>query len=247
MIVDRLIEIALEKADNRKVADICLGLGYTGVVLEDGSAGLAYTFRNELGNCCGAMPDAGNLIGKSSAELIPWVREKNLLKAAVGLSVINAVLNRASDPWEDGNVVNAIQIKPSETFGMVGKFSPILRQVKNMTKQLFVFERQIEEGSGVYPADTIPLHLPHCDVVVITATSILNHSIDDILTSCTNAREVCIVGPSTPHCPQVFQDTPVTLLAGSIVIDAKRILPILSQGGGTKEMRPALRHVLQRI
>jgi len=53
MIVDELIEYASGMVQGRKIADVRAGLGYTAVMLEDGACGLAYTFRNELGSCCG--------------------------------------------------------------------------------------------------------------------------------------------------------------------------------------------------
>lgn len=96
-------------------------------------------------------------------------------------------------------------------------------------------------------AEQIPHLLPGCDVVVITATSIIDHTIDEVVSHCKNAREVCIVGPSTPLCLEVFKKYPVTLLAGSVVKDPDRILKIVSQGGGAMAMKPAIEHVLVRI
>ena len=88
MIVDELIEYALERVENKKVRDIRAGLGYTCVMLDDGNSGLAYTFRNMLGNCCGIINDAGSLIGRSGAELIGWLNSGDLLKSAMGLATI---------------------------------------------------------------------------------------------------------------------------------------------------------------
>lgn len=62
------------------------GLSYICVLLDDNSCGLAYTFRNELGCFCGIFDEAGSLIGRKCAELIPWAKSKNRLMAAVGLA-----------------------------------------------------------------------------------------------------------------------------------------------------------------
>ncbi len=244
MIADSLIEFALENAGANRIRDIRIGLGYTCAALDNGSCGLAYTFRNDLGQNCGVLTEAGKLVGLPCTELIPWMKQKNLAKAAVGLSVINAVITALPSNWQTGNVMDVIEIGPDETFGMVGDFMPILHVVKPKTKNLYVFERGIDLDDGVYPSETIPQYLPKCDVVVITATSILNQTIDDILPFCKNARQVSIVGPSTPLVPELFKSCNVTLLAGSVVTSAEQILQIISQGGGTMQMRPALRHVL---
>ncbi|MFA6941371.1 MAG: DUF364 domain-containing protein [Clostridiaceae bacterium] len=247
MIIDELIDRSLAMVQSRKVKDVRAGLGYTCVMLEDGACGLAYTFRNELGNCCGILNAAGSLIGMDAAEIIPWVKENNRLRAAIGLAAINAVINNSRQDWDTGNVLKAFTLNESDTFGMVGEFKPILSKVRTMTKNIYVFELNAAKGSGLYSEDEIPLYLPKCDVVVITATSIINHTIDEVVSHCKNAKEVCLVGPSTPLCSEVFSQHNITMLAGSVVKKPERILEIVSQGGGTMSMKSAAEQVLVRV
>jgi len=75
--------------------------------------------------------------------------------------------------------------------------------------------------------------MPKMDVVIVTSTSLLNHTLDGILDCCGGAREVALVGPSTPLAPEVFMGTPVTVLAGMVVRDTERAMKIVSQGCGT--------------
>lgn len=247
MVVDELIEIARSGAQGRKLKDIRAGLGYTCVMLEDGSCGLAYTFRNQLGCRCGIINDAGKLIGRGVDETVLWARDGNLLKSAIGIASINAVINRAQEDWEIGNVTSAIEIGPDDALGMVGEFRPILNKVKDKTRANYVFELGAAEGSGLYPSESIPQYLPKCSVIVLTATSIINHTFDQIIPYCSNAREVCIVGPSTTLCPEVFRRYPITMLAGSVVREPEQVLQIVSQGGGTMSMKPAVKQVLVQV
>jgi hypothetical protein len=46
--------------------DIRIGLGYTAVLLENGSCGLAYTLHEKEHESCGVMPDAGKLAGRKA-------------------------------------------------------------------------------------------------------------------------------------------------------------------------------------
>lgn len=246
MLIDELIDLALAKGGNEHVLDVRAGLGYTCVRLEQG-CGLAYTFRHELGGCCSVLGEAGSLISREAADLIPWIKSQNRLKAAIGLATINAVLNDAGADWDKGNVFKAFSLTENDTFGMVGDFVPLLKQIKKMTNNIYVFEQEVEEGSGLYSSEDIPLYLPRCDVVVITATSLINHTLEDILPHCQNAREVCLVGASTPLSPEIFEKYNVSLLAGSVVTDPDLALQIVSQGGGTGALKPAMDHVLQRI
>jgi uncharacterized protein (DUF4213/DUF364 family) len=246
MLMDELIEKALDGADGRQVRDVRAGLGYTCVMLDDGSCGLAYTFRNKLGGCCGTLSEAGGLIGKDAKEIIPWLKSLNLLKAAIGTAAAYAVYNKAQPDWDTGNGVSVLDIGPADTFGMVGHFRPILAEIQNRTDNVYVFEQDVPTGSPLYPDKTAAEHLPKCDVVVITATSIVNQTFDELIRFCQKARQICLVGPSTPLCPEAFAGCGVTLLAGTVVTDAERILQIVSQGGGTMSMKPAVRQVLVR-
>ncbi len=247
MIIEELIQRALLNIGQKTVIDVRAGLGYTGVLLEDGACGMAYTFRNELGECCGTLSEAGRLIGKKGSELISWAESPNRLKAAIGLAAVNAVLNTPETDWDTGNAIAALDIRPDTTFGMVGNFKPILAEVRKKTSSIYVFELEADEDSGLYSSDAIPQHLPKCDVVVITATSLINNTLDGVLSHCRQARQVCMVGPSTPLCPEVFRRYNVRLLAGSVVTDPNQLLEIISQGGGTMSMKPAIRQVLVRV
>lgn len=247
MITANLMKNAADVSRNRKIKDIRVGLGYICTMLESGECGLAYSFRNELGHCCSVLAQAGDLIGKQCEEIIPWLVEKDLLKAAVGLSVINALLNDRSRETETGNIVKAIEIRKGETFGMVGDFKPILSFVRKQTENIYVFERIPQEKDGLYSDKDIPRHLPDCNVVLITGTSIINNTIDDVLSFCSKAREVFIVGPSTPLHPESFMGHNVSILAGTVVTDPEKMLRIISQGGGTMQMKPASKHVLVNV
>lgn len=247
MIMNELVDHALSRVCDRKIVDVRAGLSYTCVMLDDDACGLAYTFRNELGCFCGVINEAGSIIGRNASEIIPWLKSKNLLMASIGLATINAVLNNSQSHWEPGNVTTALEITPMDTFGMVGYFGPILNVVRKNTEHMYVFEQNTNKEAGLYSEADIPMYLPKCDVVVVTATSIINHTIDGVLSQCTGARQVCLVGPSTPLCPEVFKNYNVTLLAGDIVTDPEQTLQIVSQGGGTMAMGRAMKHVLIKL
>ena len=247
MIYDALIERALSLAEQHTVTDIRIGLRYTAVLLDNGSCGLAFTFQGGSACGCHLMSEAGRMTGKPVSELIPLLAEKNLLRASVGLAAVNAVLNEPDIARDNGNVIEALQVGSDETFGMVGEFKPIVAAMKKVTDRIYVFEQNLSKGPNLYPEEAIPDYLPKCDVVVVTATSIINHTIDGVLSHCKNARQVAIVGPSTPLYAGAFKDTPVTLLAGSVPRDIEQLLKIISQAGGTMHMKPAIDQVMVRV
>jgi uncharacterized protein (DUF4213/DUF364 family) len=74
----------------------------------------------------------------------------------------------------------------------------------------------------------------------------LNRTLDDLLVFCRNAREVAILGPSTPLLPQVFAGRGVTLLSGVQVVDGERVLRLVSAGGGTRQLGSSVRKLTVR-
>ena len=70
---------------------------------------------------------------------------------------------------------------------------------------------------------------------------------DDLIDLCENAREIAVLGPSTPFIPEIFTRRGVTMLSGLKVVDAVKILQIVSEGGGTRQFGPAVRKLSLRL
>ncbi|MEA4922011.1 MAG: DUF364 domain-containing protein [Eubacteriaceae bacterium] len=248
MIIKELIAQAMDekyRAETSRIKKAVAGLGYTAVQLEDGRCGMAYTFRGRLGMGCSVFSEAGTLSGRKAEELMAWTGSTDLLRSAYGLATVNAVLNGDGADTHDGNVMDAFDAEKTDVVGMVGDFMPIRRALDGRVKEIKIFEQA--EGSGYLKPDRIPDELIGCSIIVVTATAIINNTIDGILEHCGDAKEVCITGPSTPLSKEVFDRHNVTMLAGTVVTDPEKLLTIVSQGGGTMNMKPATKHVLVRM
>ena len=117
------------------------------------------------------------------------------------------------------------------------------RNCKEKAGELLIFEQIDRPRGDLLPASRIGDLLPDCQVALITATSIINGTIDDLLTAAKNCREVVILGASTPLLPEIFQDTPVTCLSGVAVNDPEAVLKVVSCGGGMRSFKPHARKV----
>jgi len=85
---------------------------------------------------------------------------------------------------------------------------------------------------GVYAEDQAAALLPSCTVAIITATTLLNNTLPELLEACRNCRAVAIVGATTPLAPEVFKQQNVTLLSGIVVTNSPGMLRQVSEGGG---------------
>ena len=248
MVLDSLIDSVSKKAALRIVEDVRIGLGYTAVLLDNGSCGLAYTFRNQLGGCCCVLKDAGHMKGMKCDDVIRWAKDANLAKSAVGLATINALLQEDIEDYRCDNIFDNLQVKPEDALGVVGDFGPFLRDIRKQVKDMYVFEKKVQEVQGyLYPEESMDTYLPNCDIVIITSTSIINKTFDNIIKKCQNAREIIMLGPSTPLAPAVFRKYKVTLLAGIIVCEAEKVLDVVSQGGGTRSLGNSVKQMYINI
>jgi uncharacterized protein (DUF4213/DUF364 family) len=245
VLLDEVCDFLLPVASARSIAEVRLGLGYTAVQLDDGRCGLAYTFRDELHEGCGVISAAGTLAGRPAADLAQWAKSTDLLDSAVGLATLNALIG-APVAATDADLLAELRVTSTDVVGMVGYFGPFIGPLRSRVKALHVFERRPAGDSGVLPESAAVEILPQCGVVILTATTLLNRTLDDLLACCRSAREVAIVGPSTPLLPAVFASGGVTLLSGVQVVDGQRVLRVISEGGGTRQFGSAVRKLIVR-
>lgn len=240
---------------NPRPADVRVGVFYTGVKLNTGHAGIAYTPVHDLPEaiCCpkshAKMPQAGKLLNQDIETLINYsLEEKSPLKAAIGVAALNALsailLAEENCPYKVsglGNALDMIEINRDDTVGMVGAFPPFIKELKGACRKLHVFEKnpwlRREAGVELQPDSLEKDVLPSCDVLIITGVTIVNHTLGPILESCKGARggggarEVLLVGPTASCYPEPFFRRGVTVMGGVRITDADKVMNILTEGG----------------
>jgi hypothetical protein len=240
MLVDDLLRQANSRLSKRHIADVRIGLGYTAVLLDDGGCGLAGTVSEGMISCCTYLGAAGELIGKDAAAVATYALLPDAVAATLGVATLNAALNQDGAPSPDPLTVLPID---GATVGMVGYFEPYIPILKERAKRMYVFERR-PLSPEVLPDWAAERILPECDVVILTALSLINKTIDHLLGLAQG--EVAIIGPTTPM-SQVFGEYGVRHLFGSIVTAPEAVLQIVSQAGGTQRFRAATRKIYQKV
>lgn len=245
--IEGLIDVVLSyEQQHERVTDLRIGLGYTAVKLESGACGLACTlrYRLDLGGCS-LLSQAGMMTGFEAAEAIPLLRSHNMLEAAVGLAAMNAVIAAGfpqAGKRERAPISELLRVTAQDRVGMVGYIGPIVKELQQCAREVIVFdEAKIAstnsgqaEISKITATEQQARLLPQCDRVILSATSLLNKTFDSLVEMALKAREICVMGPSTPMLPDVFRARNVTLLAGRQILDAQKVLQIVSEAGGTK-------------
>ncbi|MCK4658796.1 MAG: DUF364 domain-containing protein [Phycisphaerae bacterium] len=249
-VVDILGSHLMAKAGKRTIQQAVAGGRFCAVMLDDGGVGVA----NLCPDVCGEpsrcvsdqLPQPGTLAADALATLAPPTR------SAIGLATANALANRfpgcgglSDEPGTRGDLLKVLELRPDDHVGMVGCFYPLVEGIRRRVQRLSIFERGQRLSPDLLPEGQAAELLPRCSVAIITATTLINGTIDKLLTFTQNCREVVLLGPSTPLVPEVFAKSPrrVTLLAGMVVTNAEELLRTVARDGSTRDFKTSMAKV----
>lgn len=244
MIAQRLYAAARAPSRGRSVGSVTIGLHYTAVTVDDGRLGLCYTMAN-FGRRCSEARRFRDLDGAPAPDLLDHVRSDDPLERSIGVALVNA-LNEpraASLSRDDGRrsgVITQLGITAATRVAMVGYFPPVVARLEGVGALVSVLDRDHGMGDEARFLAALPLWP---DVLILTATTILNDSFDAILGQVRHGAWVVLMGPSTPMMPEVYAGLPLHMLAGMVAVDKERVLAVVRQGGGTPALGPHCRKV----
>lgn len=178
--------------------------------------------------------DAGRLHTKNVQELAEYARSENSLEASIGLAAINSLLDvNERDAVETNASEVLMQRGAGKNVALVGHF-PFIPRLRKTAGNLWVIE-QHPSGED-FPAESASELIPKADVVALTASSLINHTLDNLLDLCRPDALVLILGPSTPLSPVLF-DHGATIIAGSRVVDETVVLDSIGQGATFQQVK----------
>jgi uncharacterized protein len=214
------------------IKQVIVGLHWTVVVSR--FAGMASTLQMPKPHHEDFLLSSGKLIGEDASQIAQLILSQNLMEASLGLATINSLLPINPDCCEKVNAFEIIKEKGNnKKVAIIGHF-PFVEKLSQFVGELYVFEK--EPKFGDLAESKMPEILPDCDVIGISATSILNHSIENILRySNPNAYKI-MIGPSTPMTKMLY-DFGFDLLAGTRILKPKTLIRFVSQGATYKQVQ----------
>jgi len=234
-IAGRLYRHLVEPSRRFAVEDVRIGASYVAVILTGGRIGVAARLKEAVG--AEIEPQASGCISGRPAETLldRLVCGAGAVERALALAAANALIH-PEIPGREEDTLGLMNLRPGERVAMVGLFRPIVPRIESTGVRLSVIERNTPEQERRQV-------LGACDVAIVTATTLLNGTLEEVLNELGKPRHVALMGPSTPLCEEIFRATPVTHLGGSAIVDGAALLQVISKGGGTPDMRPFLRFV----
>lgn len=234
----RIIDFLKPVSQGLAAVDVRIGLIYTSVRLDNGNTGIAWTGRTRDGSCS-REPQAGKLAGSPSGELLDMLASPDsALHRTIGLAAANALGAGMPRPETSSvEILELINMQPSDHVVMAGFFGPLIPRLRQTGCRLDILELRDDIPGAMSPDKGRP-SLAACSVAIITATSVVTDTLDELLSGLGAPRAVVILGPSSFMRPEVFAQTPVTHIAGGWIRDASAVERIVSEGGGTRTLKP---------
>ena len=227
-----------------------IGVYFTGVALDCGTAGACATPAKGTVHeaCCPTgeqvMPFPGTLRGRRAAELLEEAASPNGMRRALGIATLNALAELCWQRQPHPGVVlhsgvdafDTARILPNEHVVLVGAFIPFLRSLKRMGQSYTVLELnpamlKPEELPHYRPASEAASGIPGGDVVLLTGSTLLTGTLEDLLRLCRPDARVVVVGPTVGLLPTALLRRGVDLIGGIRITAPETFLDILAEGG----------------
>ncbi|WP_435751176.1 Rossmann-like domain-containing protein [Thauera sp. AutoDN2] len=217
--------------------------------LDDGALGLSYVLLDHTLQRLIQSGGGEGLVGMEALELArafaaPSGRAHTAsqdpaqeLRRTLGFAACNALSRTVMDrmgfaPPRATDSIGGIAPQAGDHVGMVGLFSPLLKQVTAAGARLTVVELN-PDYAGQYDGYHVTLdaaELQGCNKVLSTSTILLNHTVDDMLAQCRGAERIVLIGPSAGCVPDPLFARGVTLMGGSWITDRAGFIDALRRG-----------------
>ena len=218
-ILDDLISSLGEDSTVREVHACAF---WTAVVSKN--CGLASTFREEHPHH-GVVRGAGELKGRSALALAEYAKSDNLLEASIGMATINSLIEIDETKCVAENALDILAEKGRDrNIAVVGHF-PWIPKLREIARELWVLEQRPQAGD--LPVEAAENILPQADVVAITGTSFINHTLERLL-ELSEGSFIVLVGPTSPLSPVLF-DWGVDIISGTRVIEPEKAIRSISE------------------
>jgi uncharacterized protein len=236
--------------DTIRVERAVVGLFFTGVKLDNGLCGASATPLKTIPEavCCPssamAMPFSGKMRGRPAIELAREALSAHGIRRAAGIAALNALAElcwcRRPCPEAELQVgvdaFDATDIRAGEQVVVVGAFVPFLKELKRRGQPYLVLEQdpatlKAEEMPFFRPAVEAPAVVPQADVLLITGSTLVNATLEDLLALARPSARVTIVGPTVGMLPDAFFARGADVLGCVRITEPDAFLDLLAEGG----------------
>ena len=196
--IPRIKDIIVPKKESKQNKS-----NFAAVALEDGTIGIIFTNLTQDVKQKFYNINSNNYKGMQTSTLAKMFESKDLFRKSLGLGGINVIsqflFKKSEFCFEQvSDSLGLLEIDKDDIVGMVGFFPPLVNHIERMGNKLIIIEKKEELlKMGLNWRVTLdPSELKTCNKVLITSTTVLNETIDEILQFCKDAEKISMIGPT---------------------------------------------------
>ena len=165
---------------------------------------------------------SGEYPGMTLRELSAAAKSWNLTEAGFGMAAINTYYNtpqrleqlNAFEPF-DRYCTEGLDLR-GKRIGVVGHLN-MPASIYEQAADVRILERNPRPGD--YPDSACDWLIPQCDVVIMTASTLVNKTLPHLLELCRDSYTI-LAGPSCPMCPELLE-LGIDRIAGLVITDVE--------------------------
>lgn len=250
MIIDQAMQRARELCAGPlagvRIERLVVGIYFTFLQLSNGSCGLAMTeTESELagaagrGRCLG--PFSPGQLGRQPLSAILDHPDDRPVYNSIRWAVLNACSGSCGIAQRyrvrsDRDVLDYVDASAGRRITLVGAFNSIMDRLSVQACTLGVLELKPEMVAPQHrhlhvPAGESAAVLAVSDSVIITGSTLVNRTLDDLLLSVRPKAQVALIGPSAGLFPDLLFERGVSLIGTIRVSDADSAFATICEGG----------------
>ncbi|MBN1282832.1 MAG: hypothetical protein JXA24_03565 [Proteobacteria bacterium] len=231
--MDRILEQILSGIEDAPLVEARIFDGASLVLSRH--AGAAYRFP-------GPKPGTPVPAPESALDIARLGLSSDTGEASLGIAAINSLVTPSgAAPCTGSGTSLLMEWAAGRDVAMIGHFA-FTDKLRCAAGKLWVLELDPKEGD--LPAERAADIIPRAQVVAITGTTFINHTLEGLL-ALARGKRIMILGPSTVMSPVLF-DYGVEAICGNHIVDNEMIKADLAAGKGLRAARGMQKLILTR-
>lgn len=219
--------------DDAPVEEVTKGIYWTAVISK--FCGLSSTMiRDCSSDKDGEMFPERPYTDMTALELAHYALMPDIARASVGLAAINSLIEPDYSRCVEMNASEfLVEHGKNKNVSVVGHF-PFVDDLRKAAKRLWVIEKW--QRPGDCPEGDAEQYLPISDIIAISSTTLINHTLNGLLKLCPEGSIKMLLGPTTPF-SEVFFQHGIDIISGSRVLDKDLALKYIREGANFRQLK----------
>jgi uncharacterized protein len=234
-----------EKLEKLSISEVLMGIHLTAVKLTDGSYGIASSMSDNRLHCWKEERDFGDFTpskmkGQRVLDLLDSTKKSGVIDT-LKVAVLNAISSKmlTSKEYkilENTDPIDLLDLQSKKTITIVGAFPSYIRKISQTQNKLHVLELNenafVEDQRQYYvPANEYKKVLPFSDIVIITGMTLVNNTIDRLLSSISPSAKTVVIGPSSNLIPDILFENKVSMIGATRITNPSLLFTVVGEAG----------------